>query len=351
MEDWKQLQQAALSLRAKLSEVAGELGEDLDLSLEHTLGRPTRLVEQAADKDELSRVLEDMGIRKPDQVVMYSGGAVFMEGGVDLNVFKNQQIEYLMSLIDKGQHVLIVTGGTNSGFMQIAGEIAQVVRDRAGDHRDQLQVLGVSPKALVTFDATKADGNGPYEAAVGHTHHILVDSRATSPGGESVDLSDKFGDETNTIREICDLYGSQGAKKDAIVGNGGVGTALEIRALIDVGYPVLLVKDSYRMATLVGTALEATTYEQYKQLLEQRLVVADGEPESLSKQKKRTQGEKDNIFSLLRATDADTDTSISKDLKKVPVVSEKNYQKVRELLLGAKNGVRLVSADELRDAM
>ncbi len=346
LKDWEQFAQAAIIMGGSLQEQAyDELSDQLDLSLEHTRNRPTRLVEQQVPSEELRIQLAQMGVQTPDAVFMFSGGAGLMGEGSALQEFQATMKERLSALLDSGKNVLVVTGGTNSGFMRLAGQIMEEIFKEYPQAQDRLQVLGVTPKDVVTF-ADQQEGNR-YPAAPGHTHHLLVEKVEIGETGRKMDVPDEFGHETEVIQRVLALYGKEGVITNAVVGNGGKGTALEIRALIDTGYPVLLLRDSMRMANLVGTALASSTYEEYQQKLKEAIVVQLTDAAGVVKEKTRTINEINNVFAILRPTDPDVQTQLTTTFQADVIPNDHNFALLKKKL---ESGIiRFVDATEINN--
>jgi hypothetical protein len=320
-DDYQQLRVAAELLYKHFLPNYYKDKEVPEIDIVNTHGRPTEIITFGQEQAEIKEKLSKIGILahgKIDQVVMYSGGAVQMDA-TRTEQFVSQEKKKVLDEIRSGKRVLVVTGGTNSGFMEIVGVMCQEIRDTLKeegiDPTNKFQVLGVTPAYLLTFDASKHDPNNwesPYLPAAGHTHHLLVEKKEYDAQGNAYSTGkSKFGDELNTImaaiQAVRDTFSDDGVRVEAVIGNGGGGTADEVKGLMDLQAEIRVLKDSHRMASLLYTAANSDTLAAYEEQLKtemeaaEKLATDEPTPENINtqKQKKKNFDERANIFRLL----------------------------------------------------
>jgi hypothetical protein len=312
--DWSLLRQAAVTFKSSL--INGAYSQDaftLDIAPDHVRGIPVVILDQDAPSVLVEKTLERIGIAKPDAILMFSGGAALMDEKTDLEGFKRDCIRQVQDQIRANRRVLIVSGGTGQGLNSVVNEAMQELFAKDPIMANSfVQVLGIAPADKATFDpkqvGTKSYG-APYMVGDAQTHVILIDT--TESGGTA--------DGTETTKNVLSLCGKD-AVTGAVVANGGEGTAYEVRMLIDLGYPIMVLAESGRLASLIEVALRSSSLQEFKDNV------------AHSSYDEKTKSELKNIFYILRLDDPDVETETIGEGREVPAQTEENYRILRDIL-------------------
>jgi len=185
----------------------------------------------ATATDEPAAILEALDIGKPDSVVLLIGGA----DELDPNL--SPQIETLfregLLTVATENNALIVDGGTEAGVMKLIGRASTASR-----HRTKL--LGVAPAGKVGYPGASESAAAAAEAALdpNHSHFVLVD------GSEWSDATEVM---FNLVTELA-----KESRVVAVLINGGDEAREEIARTARLGWPVIAVKGSGRLADNVA---------------------------------------------------------------------------------------------------
>lgn len=269
------------------------------------MGREAVQVNVGSSEADVANKLQELGIKRPDLTFFFSGGAAEMESTEASEQFIADLVTQLSAAVNERVadgtetlNLLVVTGGTQSGFMELIGKVCQELQTKfkeQGLHVD-FQVLGVCPSSqLRGTTLTKAGYEVP--PAEGHTHYLLADTSSIGVTGAIAHTD--FGDETNIMRHVLRCVSSQ--RKDVAFGltseeeneaslqaepqpesvfgvtsNGGPLTAEETKAMLELGVQDMILKDSNRWANtclavsqldaeIVGDTDEASEIEIIRQ--------------------------------------------------------------------------------------
>ena len=188
-------------------------------------GRRAHLVKAPLDADP-KELVDLLGLTRPGAILVLSGGA---------GLFDEALAPRLQQLCSRGlaraaaeAEALIIDGGTQSGAMQLMG---QGVADR-GYATPQ---LGVAPADLVTYPGGPelADPDNGVRLDANHSHFVLVDS-------------DRWGGETDAFIALAQAWA--GVPVVTLLANGGAIAKDEILRSVRLGWPVLVLEGSGRLA-------------------------------------------------------------------------------------------------------
>lgn len=185
---------------------------------------------QDSDPEELLRLL---GFTEPKPAIFISGGASYMSDE-DRRLTKN--IISGVGAFAEEQGALIIDGGTESGVMQMIGDVRL--------HAEYtFPLVGVSPMGKISYPGYK----NPNEEAFledSHSHFVLVDG-------------DEWGDESRMILKLTQSICKSGLKPSAgILINGGKIAMQEVYLATTKEHklPIIVVEGSGRAADEISTA-------------------------------------------------------------------------------------------------
>ena len=219
-------------------------------------------------------------LRQPSVIISVTGSAK----GLDLD----RRLEHDLSqgLSEAVDHTggWIVTGGTNTGVMQIVGKALHRRNEQHFDSIDFVPVIGVAMLQRTThhekfrsdairheLDKLKEKGAeqiDPYVCQVGypknskdpdgfagldsgHTHFLLVDNG--SDEGAEVSWNCEVKLRAQLEKKICDVYGASGIQ---IVVQGSIGTLKTVDESLECRMMVVLVADSGGAAQLIAELIK-----------------------------------------------------------------------------------------------
>jgi hypothetical protein len=171
--------------------------------------------------------------------VFVIGGA----GGMSAeDVQRTQKMVDVVAAFAHKHRLVVITGGTESGIMQMFGDSRQ-------RGRYQFPLVGIAPLAQVRFPGhDNADAQGDLEDS--HSHFVLVEGK-------------DWGSESSLIQDLAKCVSGYGVAKAAgILINGGNVALKEIGMAVERGIPMFVVEGSGRTADAVATALRTGTAEQ-----------------------------------------------------------------------------------------
>jgi hypothetical protein len=179
-------------------------------------------------------LLKTLEIKKPATVLLVIGGAD------DLDAALNDQIEYLLEhglvLAAADTNALIIDGGTKAGVMELMGKVI-ALRGRVAP------LLGIAPEGKVTYPGGPTAGSiaGGAELDPNHSHFILVQGAEWSGG---TDLMFKL------VAELA-----KEARVVVVLMNGGDQTRDEVKRAAKLGWPVVVIQGSGRLADEIAAEL------------------------------------------------------------------------------------------------
>lgn len=133
-----------------------------------------------------------------------------------------------------GVDAVVVDGGTKAGVMEMMG---QGVADRGF----KTTLVGVAPRALVSYPGGKENGTTPLDA--NHSHFVLVEG-------------DAWGSETKTLFDLVnELKGNSPVV--AVIAAGGEVTRNEVLQAVRQNIPLIMVQGSGGLADEIATAWQA----------------------------------------------------------------------------------------------
>jgi hypothetical protein len=171
-----------------------------------------RLFDAAAGPSTIPMVLDRLHITEPTPVVVIIGGADRMSSGTGHEIralFERSLIPVLES-----SAVVVITGGTDSGVMAIAGQTLSSVAT----------LVGVSPRGALAADRG---------AVIQPDHHLSI-----LTGGRT------WGSETDYMVRLANAI-TQGARCGMVLlVNGGAVAFEEVSCFVEAGWPVLSIAGS-----------------------------------------------------------------------------------------------------------
>lgn len=195
-------------------------------------------------------VQAQLELPKAQSTVFVIGGA----GGMsDEDVKRTQQMVDVVAAFAQRHKLVVITGGTESGIMQMFG-------DSRLRGRYTFPLVGIAPLKQVRFPGyDNPSAQGDLEDS--HSHFVLVEG-------------DDWGAESGLIQDLSKCISGYGVAKTAgILINGGNIALNEIGMAVERGIPMFVVEGSGRTADAVATALRTGTAEQ--RIL--KAIVAGGE--------------------------------------------------------------------------
>ncbi|SRR5216683_676824 len=180
-------------------------------------------------------VLKILGIQQPKALLMVVGGASELDDSL------NTRLKFLCNLgiarVAAEAEAAIIDGGTQAGIMELMG---QAVAERG----HQSILLGVAPSGTVTYPGGPADGSPSQSAPLdsNHSHFVLVEG-------------DKWGDETSMMYKLADELGKNIPVVTVLV-NGGEIVKREAWYSVQRGWPLIVIKDSGRIADAIAILWE-----------------------------------------------------------------------------------------------
>lgn len=184
-------------------------------------------------------VQTQLNLPKAQNTVFVIGGA----GGMsDEDVERTQKMVDVVAAFAQRHKLVVITGGTESGIMQMFG-------DSRLRGRHTFPLVGIAPLKQVSFPGHQnPDAQGELEDS--HSHFVLVDG-------------DDWGAESGLIQDLARCVSGYGIAKTAgILVNGGNVAMKEIGMAVERGIPMFVVEGSGRTADAVATALRTGTAEQ-----------------------------------------------------------------------------------------
>lgn len=147
-------------------------------------GRQARMVMPPAGADP-ETIVQALGLEQPDALMLIFGGADGMEAQAQTRIarlFRESLVPVAIA-----RRALIIDGGTQSGIMQILGEVI-------AERQDSPCALGVAPIEKVTYPGKTGTATGAHTAALdpNHSHFILTPTT-------------EWGSETETIFDVTAL--------------------------------------------------------------------------------------------------------------------------------------------------
>src|SRR5712692_5135103 len=200
-------------------------------------GNRAVFVEATADT-EAADLIKALELKKPATVLLLIGGA----DELDPNL--NQRVEELLkdglALAAADTEALIIDGGTEAGVMALMGKVI------AGQgHLTPL--LGVAPAGKVTYPGGPAEGTIPGGAPLdpNHSHFVLAKGTEWSSGTE---MMFRLASELATRSRVV-----------AILVNGGDETKEEVSRCVKLGWPIIVIDGSGRLADEIAAHLSLTS--------------------------------------------------------------------------------------------
>lgn len=186
----------------------------------------------ASSKDNPAELIKALEIKKPATVLLLIGGAD------ELDPALNSQIESLLenglALAAADTNALIIDGGTKAGVMQLMGKVI-ALQGRL------TPLLGIAPTGKVTYPGGPEEGSIADGAALdpNHSHFILVEGAEWSSGTEVMfALASKFATEARVV---------------VVLVNGGDETRDEVKRAAKLGWPIVVIQGSGRLADEIAT--------------------------------------------------------------------------------------------------
>jgi hypothetical protein len=184
-------------------------------------------------------VQTQLDLPKAQSTVFVIGGAAGMS---DEDVKRTQKMVDIVAAFAQRHKLVVITGGTESGIMQMFG-------DSRLRGRHTFPLVGIAPLKQVRFpgyDNPAAQG----DLEDSHSHFVLVEG-------------DDWGAESGLIQDLAKCISGYGIAKTAcILVNGGNIALNEIGMAVERGIPMFVVEGSGRTADVVATALRTGTAEQ-----------------------------------------------------------------------------------------
>jgi hypothetical protein len=158
------------------------------------------------------------------------------------DIARTQKMVDVVSAFAEKHKLVVITGGTESGIMQMFG-------DSRLRGRYTFPLVGIAPLAQVRFPGhDNPDAQGDLEDS--HSHFVLVEGK-------------DWGAESSLIQDLAKTVSGYGVAKAAgILINGGNVALKEIGMAVERGIPMFVVEGSGRTADAVATALRTGTAEQ-----------------------------------------------------------------------------------------
>jgi hypothetical protein len=184
-------------------------------------------------------VQSQLALPKAQSTVFVIGGA----GGMsDEDVKRTQKMVDVVAAFAQKHKLVVITGGTESGIMQMFG-------DSRLRGRYTFPLVGIAPLKQVRFPGYEnAAAQGDLEDS--HSHFVLVEG-------------EEWGSESGLIQDLSKCISGYGVAKTAgILVNGGNIALNEIGMAVERGIPMFVVEGSGRTADVVATALRTGTAEQ-----------------------------------------------------------------------------------------
>lgn len=184
-------------------------------------------------------VQTQLNLPKAQSTVFVIGGA----GGMsDEDIKHTQQMVDVVAAFAQKHKLVVITGGTESGIMQMFG-------DSRLRGRYTFPLVGIAPLKQVRFPGyDNPSAQGDLEDS--HSHFVLVEG-------------EEWGSESGLIQDLSKCISGYGVAKTAgILVNGGNIALTEIGMAVERGIPMFVVEGSGRTADAVATALRTGTAEQ-----------------------------------------------------------------------------------------
>jgi predicted Rossmann-fold nucleotide-binding protein len=187
----------------------------------------------------LSGVVKLLGVRVPSPVLVIVGGAHNLED-TDSELVRLALDRALAPAIS-AVSAIVLTGGTHSGVMRLAGEIL--------GKRD-IQLIGVAPEACVSNwgPGIGRPAEGLEETALDPNHQLFV-----LTNGES------WGSETETLFALAEAITGDATTGTVVVANGGAVARHEAKRFLLAGWAVMPMVGTGRAADDLARIARAPT--------------------------------------------------------------------------------------------
>ncbi len=223
-------------------------------------GLQTAEIPKNADTSAVQKMLADLKLYDTqtqaspfDFVLLFNGGAGFMdksEGGEQqklVDAFCSQ----LKEVVQEGKRPVMVTGGTDSGIIQIAGK----VREQLLKEKIDVALVGISPSAQVWKGEKDKKPADMEVIEPNHTHSVLVEG-------------DNFGDETEVFFKVAEALQQKSrgekARSMAAVYNGGGITVEEVERNFIQNRDMVVIGESGRTAWLLEFLQKYPTLKEFR---------------------------------------------------------------------------------------
>ncbi|MEP7166662.1 MAG: hypothetical protein ABI758_01635 [Candidatus Woesebacteria bacterium] len=278
---------------------------------------------------ELGLIDKETRVSPYNYVLVFNGGAGEMDTapGGEQDKLIDSLVKHVQILEKAGKNVVMVTGGTDSGYIQVAGK----VREKLVAAGIDVQAIGICPGPQIWRGEPSQKPADLELLEPNHTHAILVDGP-------------KFGDETEVFFKVVAALekNARGERAESLatIYNGGGITVEEVERNFLQNRNMLVVGESGRSAFLLDFLQRCPTLTQFRK--DAGIALARQQMEALT-DRARTLSTKtlslipQFIKGLLNATDAETDEQL-----------EPRYEALHEK---AQQLIKIISHDELADVL
>lgn len=187
---------------------------------------------KASAKDNPAELIKALGIKKPVTVLLLIGGADELDPALNARI--ESLLENGLALAAADTNALIIDGGTKSGVMQLMGKVI-ALQGRV------TPLLGIAPAGKVTYPGGPAARTAAdrVELDPNHSHFVLVEGEEWSSGTEVMfRLARKLATEARVV---------------VVLVNGGDETRDEVRRAAKLGWPIVVIQGSGRLADEIAT--------------------------------------------------------------------------------------------------
>jgi hypothetical protein len=206
---------------------------------------------KSSPETEPHELLRALGLKAPRSLILLLGGAE--ELAPELTGRLRQLFSRGLACAATETGAAILDGGTQSGIMDLMGQ-------GVADREHGVTLVGVVPEGLVSWPGgPPSTGAQPLEP--NHSHFVLVDSQ-------------DWGGETSTLYRFTETL-SEGAPVVVVLANGGELSKQELLRTVRRGWPVVVLKDSGRLADELETHVRHHTRSIEDPVLAE--IVADGD--------------------------------------------------------------------------
>lgn len=195
-------------------------------------------------------IVEKLSLPKPKAIMCVIGGA---------GLLTDDRREQLVEIYERGiaraaKHTgaAIITGGTDSGVMEMMGKGVEVLKIEGADTAPVL--IGVSPLGKVVYPggAPKEGRTDTCDLEPHHGHFCLVDTQEW--GGET---STMFQLAQNLAFHTCGSSNPMEQQAVTVLSNGGGLSKNEAYHCVKSGWPLVVLKGSGRLADEIASLIES----------------------------------------------------------------------------------------------